>query len=183
MATIAALIAPDRSVDHFTGTPRAHIIDRWIYVFTAASFIAITLAGFIPDSADKMAAVAAGKRPPFPMVLHVHAVLMGSFLLLLLTQTWLAATGKLGWHVRLGVSTILIVPALVIVGFILAPTIYQETLHAAQVAPPEARDQMQAVLTRKENILLNQIRMGILFPLFLAVGLQARRADPGFTNV
>jgi hypothetical protein len=180
MATIAPSIAPERSVDHFTGTPRGHIIDRWIYVFTAASFIAITLAGFIPDSADKIAAVAAGKRPAFPLVLHLHAILMGSFLLLLLTQTWLAAKGKIGWHVRLGISTILIVPALVIVGFMLAPTIYQETMHAAQVTPPEAREQMQAALARKENILLNQIRMGILFPLFLAIGLHARRADPGF---
>ena len=37
-------------VDHLSGTPRAGFIDRWIYVFTAASFVAIVLTGFIPDS-------------------------------------------------------------------------------------------------------------------------------------
>ena len=35
----------------------------------------------------KVGMVQAGARPPFPMVLHMHAVLMGSFLLLLLAQT------------------------------------------------------------------------------------------------
>lgn len=179
MASVAPSIASQISVDHFTGTPRAHLIDRWIYVFTAMSFVAIVLAGFIPDSVDKMAAVAVGKRPPFPLVLHFHAVLMGSFMLLLLTQTWLAATGRLAWHTKLGVSAAVIVPALVVAGFMVAPTIYQETMQAAQNAPPEARDQLQAALARKENILLNQIRMGLLFPLFLTIALMARRTQPG----
>jgi hypothetical protein len=126
-----------------------------------------------------MAAVAVGKRPPFPLVLHFHAVLMGSFMLLLLTQTWLTATGRLGWHMKLGVAAAVIVPALVVAGFMVAPTIYQETVHAAQNAPQEAREQLQGALFRKENILLNQIRMGILFPLFLTIALMARRSDPG----
>ena len=52
--------------------------DRWIYVFMAALFIATTLAGFIPDSLAKIAAVEAGQRAPFPPVLHLHAVLMGA---------------------------------------------------------------------------------------------------------
>src|SRR5438094_5053250 len=96
MATVAVpLFERTRPVDVLSGTPRAHAIDRWIYVFTAASFIAIVLAGFIPDSIGKVAAVQAGERPPFPLVLHFHAVLMGSFLLLLLAQTTLAATGRI----------------------------------------------------------------------------------------
>ncbi|WP_207791564.1 hypothetical protein [Sandaracinobacteroides saxicola] len=166
-------------IDRLAGSPRTHAFDRWIFVFTAATFVVITLAGFVPDSLNKMAAVAAGKRPPFPMVMHAHAVLMGSFLLLLLAQTYLAATDRVGWHKRLGISTVVIVPALVIVGFMLAPAIYHETVQAAQAAPPEARPQLEAVVARKENILLNQMRMGILCPLFIAIGLKARRQDAG----
>src|SRR5678815_784800 len=95
MATIAtgSVIAEEQR-DRLTGTPRAHAIDRWIYVFTAASFIVVTLLGFIPDSLMKIGMVKAGLRPPFPLVLHMHAVLMGSFLALLLAQTWLMATGR-----------------------------------------------------------------------------------------
>ena len=78
--------------DVLSGTPRAHAIDRWIFVGMALWFIAIVLAGFIPDSIMKVGLVESGQRAPFPIVLHMHAVLMGSFLLLLLTQSWLMAT-------------------------------------------------------------------------------------------
>ena len=162
-----------------SGTPRAHALDRWIYVLTAASFILIVLAGFIPSSLEKIAAVQAGARPPFPLVLHIHAVLMGSFLLLLLAQTTLVATGRCELHVRLGLAAMVIAPAMVVAGFILAPTNYHSLWSAAQAAPPEARAEMQQTLSFVENILLVQLRIGILFPLFLAIGLRARRREPG----
>src|SRR3954451_21972541 len=120
MATLAgAPVARNPRVDHLSGTPRAGFIDRWIYVFTAASFIVIVLTGFIPDSIAKVAAVQSGQRPPFPLVLHMHAVLMASFLLLLLAQTTLMATGRGEWHRRLGIAAFVLAPAIVVVGFVL----------------------------------------------------------------
>src|SRR5213076_646987 len=104
MATVAGrFVEGDRRPDVLSGTPRAHAIDRWIFVGMAAWFIAITLAGFIPDSIMKVGMVRAGARPPFPIVLHMHAILMGSFLLTLLTQTWLMATGRKARHMQIGV--------------------------------------------------------------------------------
>ena len=105
MATIAEPIVAANGACRtaLSGTPRAHAIDRWIFVFMAAWFIAIVLAGFIPDSIMKVGMVQAGARPPFPIVLHMHAVLMGSFLLLLLAQTVLMATGRRALHMRLGI--------------------------------------------------------------------------------
>ena len=180
MATIAErLTGSERPVDHLSGTPRAGAIDRWIYVFTAASFILFTLLGFIPDSLEKIAAVEAGQRAPFPLVLHFHAVLMGSFLLLLLAQTSLVATGRGAVHRRLGMVAMVLVPALVVVGFILVPTIYHQVWGAAQSAPPEAAGQLRALVSRLENIQLLQIRIGILFPLFIAIALMARGRDAG----
>src|SRR5258706_11394948 len=55
--------------DRLSGAARTNVIDRWIYVFTAASFIGIVLAGFVPDSLGKLAAIQAGQRPPFPLIL------------------------------------------------------------------------------------------------------------------
>lgn len=180
MATVAETIADrNRRHDQLSGTPRAHAIDRWIYVFTAASFIAITLAGFIPSSLAKIAAVQAGERPPFPLILHVHAVLMGSFLLLMLTQTTLVATGRCDLHRRLGLLAMLLAPALVVAGFILASANYHGVWNAAQAAAPEAREQLQQVVRIVDNILLLQMRIGILFPLFLVIGLLARGRDAG----
>lgn len=160
-------------------TPLARVLDRWIYVFMAAWFIAITLVGFIPDSLDKIAAVGAGQRPPFPPVLHAHAVLMGSFLLFLLVQTFLAATGRQSLHQRLGPVGGVLAAALVVVGFVLVPTMYQSVWGAMQAAPPEAQAALQQELRDINNIMLLQIRIGVLFPVFIAIALLARRSDSG----
>ena len=180
MATIAQPIAArQRLPDALSGTPRAHAIDRWIFVFMAAWFIAIVLAGFIPDSLMKIEMVRTGQRAPFPLVLHFHAVLMGSFLLLLLAQTGLMATGRRALHMQLGVLGMVLAAALVAVGFVLAPTMYYETWNALQSAPPVVQAKLREVLSIKEDILLLQLRIGILFPLFLAIGLRARGKDAG----
>ena len=180
MATTAGVaIASGRRIDHLSGTPRAHAVDRWIYVFTAASFIAIVLAGFIPSSLAKIAAVQAGERPPFSPVMHLHAMLMGSFLLLLLAQTTLVATGRCAAHMRLGLASMVIAPALVAVGFLLVVGSYQAVANLADAGPDETRQQFQALALRLDNIMLLQLRIGILFPLFLAIGLRARAGNPG----
>lgn len=180
MATIAETSTqhePPRDI--LSGTPRAHRIDRWIYVFTAASFIVIVLAGFVPSSIEKAAAVEAGARPPFPLAMHLHALLMGSFLLLLLAQTWLVATGRRARHMRLGMVSLVLVPAIVIVGFLLARGNYQGLWAAASAAPPAARAELQGLIGELDNILLFQLRIGILFPLLFWIGLRARGAEPG----
>lgn len=154
-------------------------IDRWIYVLMAAFFIIITLTGFIPDSLAKTAAIEAGARPPFPLVLHVHAILMGSFLLLLFAQTNLAATGRLEYHQHLGIAAVVLAPALVVAGFILVPTMYHQIWDGMQTAPAEAQPSIQALLRQFDNIMLVQIRIGILFPLFIMIALMARKSDSG----
>ncbi|HEY5723144.1 MAG TPA: hypothetical protein VIT45_12555 [Allosphingosinicella sp.] len=180
MATVTAGAGDGaRRADRLSGTPRAHAVDRWIYVFMAASFIVITLTGFIPDSLMKIAMVEAGARPPFPLVMHMHAVLMGSFLLLLLAQTTLVATGRNARHVALGRAAFILAPALVLVGVLLVPTNYHSVWSSAHAGPPEAQNAMRAFLPRLDNIMLLQLRVGLLFPLFLYIGLKARRSDPG----
>lgn len=181
MATVAEpFVGRERRPDVLSGTPRAGLIDRWIYVFTAASFVAIVLTGFIPDSLHNMAMIKAHQRPPYPIIASVHAVLMGSFLLLLLAQTVLVATGRSNLHRQLGLVAILLAPALVIVGSILAPTTYHTVWRGAYFGPPPVRAALTPVLADLENILLLQIRVGVLFSLFLTMGLLARGRDPGF---
>ena len=180
MATLAGTrIEQERWPDVLSGTPRAHPIDRWIFVSMAAWFIVVILTGFIPDSLTKIAAVQAGQRPPFPLVLHLHAVLMASFLLLVLAQTTLMATGRFEFHRQLGVAAFIVAPALVLVGIVLVPTMFHQTWDALRTASGSQREKLQHLLFIRENIMLVQIRMGILFPLFLAIGLRARGLDAG----
>lgn len=177
MATISM---PMPVPDALVGTPRAHSLDRWIFVFMAVWFIAVTLTGFIPDSLMKIEMVRAGQRPPFPLVLHMHAVLMGAFLLFLLSQTWLVATGRCALHRKAGPFGALLAVALVIVGFVLVPTIYGSVWGAAKFGPPPVAEAMSAFLPRLDNIMLLQLRIGILFPVLLAIGLMARERNSGF---
>lgn len=179
MATVANARV-DTGGAPLSGSPLARAIDRWIYVYMAASFIVVTLTGFIPDALMKIAAVKAGQRPPFPLVLHFHALLMGSFLLLVLAQTSLAATGRWNLHRRLGRVAMVLVPALVVVGFILVPTIYHSVWYPAQAGLPEARAKLQQLVLQLDNIMLLQFRIGILFPLFIFIGLKARGVDGAF---
>ena len=80
---------------------------------------------------------------------------------------------------RLGMLGMVLAPALVIVGFILAPTMYHMLWDGAQAAPPGKREELQGALAVWENILLLQLRIGILFSLFLAIGLKARGRNAG----
>lgn len=180
MATIAG-VAPERArrPDALLGTPRAHALDRWIFVVMAVWFIAITLTGFVPDSMMKLAMIKAGARAPFPPVLHVHAVLMGSFLLLLLAQTLMVATGRCALHKQVGIAAFVLVPALIVVGFILAPTMYHQVWGAAHFGPPQVREALAPAVPLIENILLLQISSGLLFALFMGIALSARANHSG----
>jgi hypothetical protein len=175
MATVAGNISlKERRPDALSGTPRAHSVDRWIFVAMAAWFILIVLGGFIPDAIMKVEMVRAGTRPPFPPILHVHAVLMGSFLLLLLAQTLMVATGRCELHKKVGIAAFVLAPALVVVGFILAPTMYHQAWGGANFGPPQVRAALAPVLPLLENILLLQISAGLLFALFITIALAAR---------
>jgi hypothetical protein len=181
MATVAgSFVEREPRPDYLSGTPRANAVDRWIYVFMAGWFVAIVLAGFIPDSLMKIELVRTGQRPPFPIVLHMHAVLMGTFLLLLVTQTALAATARLDVHRRLGLAALVLAPALVIVGCVLIPTNYHLLWSAVQATPAGAlRDDRLLTVRIWENIMLIQLWIGVGFALFVFLGLKARGASAG----
>lgn len=157
----------------------ADLAGRWIYVFMAGLFVATALVGFVPSSIEKVGAVQAGLRPPFPLILHVHAVLMGAWLLLLLAQTLLMATNRRAYHMQLGLAAIVLMPAMWIAGLILVPTMLRGlwSIDVTQLPPPQAEG-IAAAKPFVTNILLMQIRMGILFPLFVTWALLLRRKDP-----
>ena len=180
MATVAGEFSISaRREDQLSGTPRAHSIDRWIFVTMATWFIGIVLTGFVPDSLMKLGMIRGGARAPFPLILHIHAVLMGCFLLLLLAQTVMVATGRCALHKQVGIAAFVLVPALVIVGLGLAPTMYYQAWGGAHFGPPPVRAALAPVVPLLENILLLQISAGVLFAVFMTIALKARATHPG----
>lgn len=180
MATIAqGFPIKEPQPDFLSGTPRAGFIDRWIFVVMAVWFIAIVLTGFIPDSLHNLAMIKAHMRPPYSLVANIHALVMGAFLLLLLAQAVLVATGRTDLHRQLGLVGIVLAPALVVVGLILAPANYHSIWQGAHFGPPAVQATLAPVVPLMENVLLLQMRVGILFSLFIGTALLARGRDDG----
>ncbi|MFC3578723.1 hypothetical protein [Sphingomonas hylomeconis] len=136
------------------------------------------LIGFVPDSLAKMEAVRIGHRPPFPAILHIHALLMGSWLLVLMAQTTLMATARRTLHMQLGLAAFVLAPALVIAGFALIPAMDRPIADGVLHGPPAVAAQLRPVLAIVLDIMLLQLRIGIAFPLLIGIGLAVRRSRP-----
>ena len=134
---------------------------RSIYVFTSVLFLVTAVVGFGPKSIN----ILRGTLPFPPLAIHVHGAIMVSWLLLLIAQTSLAATGRLDLHRRLGV-----------VSLVLAPLIFAAMIVATRVA----FDFMSAQGLRSvaSNLLLVQIRSIVLFPVFYLWAISSRRSAP-----
>jgi hypothetical protein len=156
----------------------AAFIDKWIYVIMASWIMTIVLVGFIPDSIRMLAAIDAGQAAPIPPILHVHAVLMGSWITLLLAQAVLMATGRNGIHMQLGIAAFLLMPAIVIAGIVLVPVRHAQLYEFIATAPPSVAAQLKnEVVPFVTNIMLGQIRIGIMFPLLVGLALYYRLRD------
>lgn len=152
------------------------IADRHVFVFTASLFVALTLAGFVPSSLAKIQAVQSGQRPPFPFELHVHAALMGTWLLVLLTQSALAAGGRRAAHRALGVCGAVLLPAIVVSGVMLIAVTWKGLWGPAAAAMPAAA--LHETRTLVTNLLLLQGRALVGFCAFVTWALWIRRSDP-----
>lgn len=168
------------ATDALTGTPRAHGLDRWIFVGMALWFVAIALAGFVPSSIAKLAQVEAGVRPAFPLGLHVHAVLMGSFLCVLLVQSWLMATGRAAYHMQLGLLGFALACAVIVGGFLAIGSRHQSLVDAWHAAAPEQKAAVGAAIDRAEKIAFRGLLViTTLFAACMAIAFRSRRDDPG----
>jgi len=154
----------------------ARLADRWIYVFMAALFLLTVLVGFIPDSRNMLAAVEAGQRAPLPPILHLHAIAMGAWISLLLVQTTLVATGRGAQHRRLGLVSVGLVP-LMLFAFV---GVVASGFTGLASLPPGAMpaDALASTKSLISNLVLEQTRVVVLFPVFVTWALLVRRRDP-----
>jgi uncharacterized membrane protein YozB (DUF420 family) len=154
----------------------SRLIDRWIYVFTAALYIATVLAGFVPDSLEMLGEIKVGQHPPLTLIYHVHAVTMGTWMLLFLVQTLLMANGRRELHKRVGLAAVALAPLVVgtMIGMVFMRWRWFYSTGAAALA---ARD-WAVVEMHMANILIEQIHAVIVFPLLVGWALLVRRTDP-----
>jgi hypothetical protein len=136
--------------------------DRWFYFSMAVLFLLVALIGFIP----RTIAVATGALRNPPVIVHVHAVLMGMWLVLFATQTGLVATNRRDVHRRLGVSALVLTPF----------------MWVAMVATAISWHRYMAGINADlgafgSNMLLSFLRSIVLFPIFFSLAMMARKTD------
>lgn len=145
--------------------------DRLVYVFMATLFVVVAVVGFGP----RLFATLEGARPVEAPLVHVHAVLMGSWLLLLLAQTSLVATDRTRLHQTLGQVSFVLAPSMLIVMLVLTITPYYLFFTGE---PPATTPDPVLTARRVAFTLLVQGRDALLFAIFYAWAVRARRTSP-----
>jgi hypothetical protein len=177
MATVAEPPIESGSPQH-RPNPVARAIDRWIYVFMAAWFIVVALVGFIPDVLTNATAMKADQAPPYTPIMPLHGALMVAWLMLLLSQAILMATGEWRRHEWLGRAAFALVPAMVVTMLVAIPAAYRAAWHFAQSAPPHLRENLLNSLNHSSGGLPGPLFSAPLFLLFIFIAVRARRSDP-----
>jgi hypothetical protein len=136
-------------------------LERHFHAGMAWFFVIVAIAGFTPRS---LAIVSGAMRSP-PLVVHLHAAVMASWVSLLAVQATLSLAGRMDLHRKSGVASLVVAPLVLIM--LIAVTIVRQNAAAGTPAGPIVN-----------NILLVQIRAIVLFPTFLIWALRTRRTDP-----
>jgi hypothetical protein len=146
--------------------------DRLFYLGMAALFVAVAAIGFGPRSV----AILSGTLPNPAPIVHVHAALMASWLVLLVVQTSLMATGRSRLHQKLGIVSFALAPLMFIAMLALTFAPYYLFLSAgsqAAAAPP-----LELIARGTAFSLFVQGRAALLFAVFYVWAVMSRRNAP-----
>src|SRR5262249_6813141 len=109
--------------------------------------------------------ILSGHLPRPPWIVHVHAALMGAWLLLFFAQAGLVATGRREGHRALGVVSFALAPAMIVTMIATITTRYGPAVAAGFGDLPS-------------NILLADFKDLVLFSLFYVWAVLARNRRP-----
>jgi hypothetical protein len=140
---------------------RGPSLERHFHAGMAWLFVIVAVAGFAPRSL----AIVAGTMPSPPLVVHLHAAVMASWVGLLAMQASLSQAGRMDLHRKWGLASLVVAP-LVLLMLIVVTVVRQNDAAGTPGAPIV------------NNILFLQIRSIVLFPTFLIWALRTRRTDP-----
>jgi len=120
---------PEPNSRRTRGFRERHPADAYFFPGLVAAIWAMMLAGFVPE----VIARAAGNAPPYPLIIHVHAVVFFGWLVFLASQVTLIQTGNVRWHRKFGLVGLALALAIAVVGPAAALTM--QMAHVARQPP------------------------------------------------
>jgi hypothetical protein len=151
----------DLPAGHIAHPGRAGALEPRFYAGLAWLFVLVALVGFGPRSV----AIVSGTMVNPPLVVHLHAAVMATWVSLLAVQATLALTGRMDLHRKWGLASLVVAPLVLLA--LIAVTIVRQNDAAGTPGAPIVN-----------NILFLQIRSIVLFPTFFIWAMLARRTDP-----
>ncbi|MBA2587115.1 MAG: hypothetical protein H0U98_00650 [Alphaproteobacteria bacterium] len=137
-----------------------HKWDRTFFLaFAALAWIAV-VKGFSPEVGGHLK----GLTPYPPLIVHLHVLAFGGWLVLFTAQIWLIRSGRADIHRKLGLAAVALVPVMVVLG--VATTLVSRRLHFEA-----GENQMLAFM-------IVPLTDMVLFPSFAIPGLLWRRNSP-----
>jgi hypothetical protein len=124
-------------------------------------FVGVAIVGFAPRSF----AIVTGTMPLPPLVVHLHAAVMASWVTLLALQATTSLTGRMDLHRRWGLASLVIAP--LVLAMLIGVTVVRQNAAFGTPGGPIVN-----------NILFLQIRSIVLFPTFFIWALSTRHTDP-----
>jgi hypothetical protein len=122
---------------------RAHAWDHAFFLLMVACLWVGILMGFVPEILRR----AAEHRPPFPWIVHVHAVVFVGFMCLLTAQVLLVSAGKVGLHRKLGIAGACLWAVMIVLGLATAVTVHRAAFGTPQSDPSFIAIQILGMLT------------------------------------
>lgn len=110
-------------------------VRRAIYLGIGALATAIALMGFWPTYFGQIFTLTLDA----PLVIHFHAIVFSGWLALLMTQAWLAATGRIAQHRKLGAWGMGYGVLIIFVGWLAAFAMFAMRVQAGEVEMAKAR--------------------------------------------
>lgn len=135
--------------------------DRRFYFFLTTLILLVAIVGFAPSSAG----ILAGTIPTPPLIVHLHAAAMLAWLLLLVAQAGLVTTGRRDVHMRLGLASLVLAPLMLVLFTAVTVIRYYDGVEAGA-------GELMA------SLLFVQLRVIVMFPVFVIWALSARVRDP-----
>ena len=105
------------------------------YPTMALLLVSIAVIGFTPNSL----AILAGTNASPPLIIHFHAAAMSTWLLLLLLQTVLVASGRVNLHRLTGLASLVVAPIVITLMVIIAASTFDADDHGIGAALNQAR--------------------------------------------
>ena len=160
------------NVNAVSGSPKALAVadkSSGIYPFMGVLFIVVAMLGFGPNSVG----IVTGRIAVPPPIVHVHAALMASWLVLFLLQGSLMARGHARIHKKLGLVSFALAPAMIVAMTVLTVAGFLRVVAAAD--NPAFGLSSQFVGRASVFALFVQGRAVILFGVFCVWAILARR--------